>query len=89
MVTVNPSVVNADLQIVGAFGIGVVSAEALAIGEAWSLPPLRILGCRIEPLRSSHTHRKIGANESLVMIAESQTGAFEISTPLRTLVMLS
>jgi len=37
----------------------------------------------------SKAMRKVSPNEALVVIAESLGGAFEISTPLRTLVKLS
>ena len=37
----------------------------------------------------SKAMRKGGPNERLVLIAESQDGAYQISTPLRTLVKLS
>jgi len=37
----------------------------------------------------SKAMRKVGENEVLVTIAESQGGAFNISTPLRTLVKFS
>jgi len=37
----------------------------------------------------SKAMRKVSPNESLVIIAESQAGAFSINTPIRTLVKLS
>ena len=37
----------------------------------------------------SKAMRKVQANESLVTVAESEVGAFQISMPLRTLVKLS
>ena len=37
----------------------------------------------------SKAMRKVGPNEALVQVAESQSGAFDIAAPLRTLVKLS
>jgi len=112
-VSIIPSTAGADLNIVGAFGIGIVTSEALAAGVASVPEPftdadwggwyvwrsfsynlefsdatgLNFLNWNFEV--DSKAMRKITTNESLVLVAESQGGAFSISTPIRTLVKLS
>ena len=108
-VSIRPEVVSADLSIVGAFGIGIVTSEALAVGVTAVPHPFRdadwgnwyvwrsfsyreefqtaasvnFLSWDFEV--DSKAMRKVRSNESFVMVAESQTGAFRISAPLRTL----
>ena len=112
MVTIAPTVVSADVSIVGAVGMGLVSEEAFAAGIASIPEPFtdadwggwvmwRSFSYKFEfadatgvnfPNWSfevdSKAMRKATANERLVTIAESQSGAFDISTPLRALTML-
>ena len=102
----------ADLDIVGAFGMGVVSAEALGIGVTavptpfsdadwggwmvWrSFSAAYEVGSGNAAIRGSwefeidsKAMRKVEANSALVFVAESQSGDFELSSPLRVLVML-
>ncbi len=102
----------ADLSIVGAFGMGVVSQEAFNAGVASIPEPFsdgdwggwfvwRSFSYRWEfsdasgnvamPWNfeiDSKAMRKIEANEVIVFVAESQSGAFSISTPLRVLIKL-
>jgi len=105
----------ADLTIVGAVGMGVVSADAFAAGVASVPGPFsdadwdgwymwRSFGYHWEVSAAGSTGqgrasnefevdskamRKIGTNEVCVIVAESQSGAFEINVPLRTLLKLS
>ena len=113
MVSIRPEVVGADLDIVGAVGVGIVSAEAQAIGITAIPTPFsngdwggwmvwRSFSYRFEFADAtgvnfvnwnfeidSKAMRKVTPNEALVIIAESQVGAYRISTPLRHLVKLS
>ena len=113
-VSIIPNSVGADLNIVGAYGLAIVSDQAVAIGVTgiptpWTDPSWdgwfvwRSFGYRVEnstsvsinsPLNISHevdskAMRKITDNETMVMVAESQAGAFNISMALRTLLKLS
>lgn len=111
-ISVQPGSFAADLNIVGAFGCGIVSAEAGAIGITAIPTPFRdadwggwyvwrsfslhldvqsAIGFSLEMENfevDSKAMRKVGQNESLVWVAESQAGAFDISTPLRQLIKL-
>ena len=112
-VSVRPTVTSADLSIVGAVGICVVSAEALGVGitavpepfsdadwggwmvwrsfsyrlEFGTNASLNFLDWNFEV--DSKAMRKVSSNEAAVVVAESLTGAFNISTPVRTLIKLS
>ncbi len=111
--SVVPGNFTADLAIIWAFGIAIVSDQALAAGiasipgpftnadwdgwQTWMSGSSRfefITGAGVE-LQSetvqidSKGMRKITDNETLVLVAESQSGAFDISMPLRTLLKLS
>ena len=103
----------ADLQIVGAYGLAVVTDRAFAAGAASIPGPFTdagwdgwfvwgSFGYTIEFLDAtgsmlttatqivdSKAMRKITDDETIVLVAESQVGAFEISMPLRLLVKLS
>ena len=112
-VSLVPNNVGADATLIGAFGMGIVSAEAFVAGTA-SIPlpfsdsdwvgwfMLRSFAYQYEfhsavaSLISSRSWevdskamRKVGPNEVLVLMAESQVGAFNISMNIRTLIMLS
>ncbi len=111
-ISVIPQTSAADVDIVGAFGIGVVSTEAFTAGIASVPEPFsdadwggwyvwRSFSSRFEFLDATGTilpafnfevdskaMRKVASNETLVMVAEAQVGAYSISTPLRTLVEL-
>jgi len=113
MVTIIPSGFVADVNIIGAFGIGIVSTEAFEAGVGSMPEPFtdadwggwmvwRSFSYRFDfssatgvqfPNWSfevdSKAMRKVGPNDHLVAIAESQGGGFEISTPLRTLLKFS
>ncbi len=111
MVSVRLQAYTADLTIAGAFGIGIVSAEAFAAGVASIPEPFndgdwggwfvwRSFFQRFEfdsavdstfPAAmtlevDSKGMRKVGSNEVLVQVAESQTGAFALASGLRTLI---
>ena len=112
-VMVTPQVHTADLEIIGAFGVCVVSDQAFAAGAASIPGPFdesdwdgwvvwrsfnRLLefvsGVGIiwhhEDIQvDSKAMRKISDNETLVFMAQSQGGAFQISMPLRLLLKLS
>ena len=113
MVGVLPQLFSADLSIVGAFGLCVVSSQALAQG-AGSIPgPFDDAGwdgwfvwgsfnyhldfaseaSKFRAMQEyevdSKAMRKISDNEAIVFMAESQSGAFQISMPLRLLLKLS
>ncbi len=103
----------ADIEYVGAFGVGIVSAEAFAAGIASVPTPFtdadwagwmvwRSFAYRYEFLDGtgslltvdtieidSKAMRKIGPNEVLAYVAESQIGAFRLMDGIRTLVKLS
>ena len=112
-VSVRPNVFAADLDIVGAIGVGIVSQEAFAAGVAsipepfsdsdwagWFVWRSFSMSLEFHTAASSFLRdmtfevdskamRKIGHNEVVVTIAESQSGAFSISSPLRKLIKLS
>ena len=114
MVTIKPGSFAADLDIVGAIGVGVVSDEALGVGitaiptpysdadwsgwlvwESFAIH-LEVLdatgfdvGAALRINVDSKGMRKLGATESLVLVAESQVGAFDVSDTLRQLFKLS
>ncbi len=106
--------VSVDLNIVGAFGMCVVSAEAVVAGITAIPTPFtdadwggwfvwRSFSRRVEFNDAtgvnldaawhfeidSKAMRKITPNDVIVLIAESQGGAFTISTPVRMLIKLS
>ena len=112
--TIQPGSFAADLNVVGAIGIGVVSSEALGVGVSaipepftdadwggwllWRAFSFHLdvqtaagfdLNSALQLDLDSKAMRKVGPNESIVLIAESQTGAFDISMPVRMLVKLS
>ena len=112
-VSVKPFTFAADLNVVGAIGLGIVSSEALAVGVTAVPEPFAdgdwggwfvwrsfsfhyefgtAVGQSIESMDfeiDSKAMRKGGPNESVVIVAESQGGAFDISMPLRMLIKLS
>jgi len=111
--SVIPTVVTADLNIIGAVGFGIVSSEALAIGVTAIPEPFtdadwsgwfvwRSYSYRLEVVSEIGEHfiewdfevdskamRKVGPNESAVIVAESFAGEYQISCPWRMLVKLS
>ena len=114
MVSVQPGSFAADLNVVGAFGIGIVSDEAFGIGItaiptpysdgdwpgwlmwesfAFHLDAQSAIGfempASLQIMVDSKGMRKVGNSESLVFIAESQTGAFDIADCTRQLFKLS
>ncbi len=112
-VSIIPAAFTADVDIIGAVGMGIVSAEAAAAGVAsmpepfgdadwggwfvwrsfsYSFQHASDVGVNFPNWNfevDSKAMRKASINEVLVVIAESQSGAFEISTPLRVLLKLS
>ncbi len=111
--SVRATVTGVDADVVGAFGIGIVTQQAFAAGVAsmpgpWTdsdwdgwmlLQPFafrydlttdvgRFIST-IQIMLDSKSMRKMEANETLVMMAESQAIAFDISAPVRTLVKLA
>ena len=112
-VSIRASVYSADVDIIGAFGMAVVSAEALAIGVTAIPEPFgdadwggwfvwRSFSHHFESISQagvllgswefevdSKAMRRVGVNEAVVLIAESNNGAFQISSPVRMLVKLS
>jgi len=113
-ISIVPAVLSADLEVVGAFGVGVVSAQAFAIGitaipkpfddanwDGWyvwqAINFVVEAGATVQSFSpadriitvDSKAMRKIADNEVLVLVAQSQQGAFRISAPLRTLLKLS
>ncbi len=113
MVSVKPQAVTADIEIIGAFGMCIVTDEAFAAGAAavpdvfddggWSgwfvwqsfcydfefndATGINFPTWNFEV--DSKAMRKIGPNETVVLTASSQSGAFAICSPLRFLTMLS
>jgi len=103
----------ADLSMTGAFGMCIVSADALAAGTGsiprpfddadwggwftWFSWASRIefqsgvgemmIGARYQV--DSKAMRKIGSNEAVVIMAESQSGAVTVNAPLRLLFLMS
>ena len=111
-ISIQPQAFNADLAIVGAFGLIVVSNEAFVAGVGSIPEPFtdgdadwlvwRAFSYRFDFGTNvglsfpdwqleidSKAMRKMGPNDVMVGIAESQQGAFDISPPIRTLVKLS
>ena len=110
---IQPGAFTADVNIVGAVGVGIVTAEAFNAGVASVPSPYldadwggwlvwRSFGYRFEKQTTdtdllvdwgfevdSKAMRKVQANERLVVVAESQVGAFNIMDGLRTLIKLS
>ncbi len=102
-----------DVEITGAYGLAIVSDQAVAAGIASIPGPFddaewdgwfvwRSFAMKIDSVtqtgvfRSSWTQevdskamRKVTDNETCVVVAESQSGAFQISMPLRVLLKLS
>ncbi len=113
MVSLRPTTVVADLDIVGAIGMGIVSTEAFNAGVGSIPEPFsdgdwggwfvwRSFAYEFQNVSNvglgwvdwnfevdSKAMRKGGPSESVVIIAESQVGAYGISTPLRMLLKLS
>jgi len=111
-VGIRPQSAAADVTMIGAIGVGIVSAEALAAGVASVPTPFRdadwggwhvwrsfafefqfgdasgfILwdfGFEVD----SKAMRKIASNEAIVVVAESQQGAFGLFDGMRTLIKL-
>ena len=103
----------ADLNVIGAFGMAVVSQEAFAAGVASVPEPFsdadwggwfvwRSFSYRVEVGDAtgfnvfskdfevdSKAMRKLSPNEVIILVAESQAGAFSISAPIRVLLKLS
>ena len=103
----------ADAEIVGAFGIAIVSDQAAAAGAAsipgpWSnadwdgwfvwegfamsLQFSDATGVFLDSVQSvidSKAMRRVGDNDTIVAMCESQAVAFEIACPLRQLFKLS
>jgi len=114
MMSIIPDVTTADLSIVGAVGMGVVSQEAFAAGVAsvpepftdadwggwfvWRSFGLRFnfetaIGVNFVPANwqfevDSKAMRRVTPNEVLVVVAESQGGAFAIADLTRHLFKL-
>ena len=112
-VSIHPTLTSADLTIVGAWGLAVVTDRAFAAGVAslpgpftdagwdgwfgWGSFSLRwdfgdATGARlaqVDQIVDSKGMRKITDDETIVLVAESQTGAYNISMPLRLLMLLS
>ncbi len=114
VISIAPSVFSADLPLVGAFGIGIVSNEAFVAGAASVPGPFsssdwdgwmvlvpwayrydltsdigRLLPGSLQITIDSKAMRKMSSNETLVMVAESETGAIDFAAPIRTLLKLS
>ncbi len=108
-----PQASTADVDIVGAYGLAVVSTAAFTAGVA-SIPTpwtesswdgwfvWRSFGINLEFIDGtgfglwnqtqevdSKAMRKVTQAETIVLVAESQSGAFDISMPLRLLLKLS
>ena len=113
VVSIAPDTFGADVEYKGAFGVGIVSTDALAAGVA-SIPGpwldsdwggwfvwrsfaeifefkdstgSLVISTSFEV--DSKAMRKITTNESLVVIAESQAGAFQMFAGVRTLIKLT
>ena len=113
MVSLVPQTVTADVDIVGAFGMCIVSQQAFTAGAASVPEPFsdadwggwfvwRSFAFKFEFATAASVNfprwdfeidskgqRKIGPNDILVAVAESQAGAYSIATPLRQLFKLS
>ena len=112
-VSIRPNSLAADAAIIGAIGMGIVSAEAVAIGVTAIPEPFTdgdwpgwfvwrsfsflyefqdATGTGIQTIDfevDSKAMRKIGQNETIVFVAESQAGAFQVSSPVRMLIKLA
>ncbi len=112
-VSITPQAFSADVTIVGAYGVAIVSTDAFAAGAASVPGPFddadwggwlvwrsfsRIFEFAdatgffwgsFEQEVDSKAMRKMGSNDTMVLVAESQLGAFFISMPLRFLMKLS
>ncbi len=113
-INIRPEAFTADVDITGAYGVAVVSDQAVAAGiasipgpftdaewDGWFVWQAFAMHLQItSPVESfmivdgretidSKAMRKITDNETMVTVVESQSGAFRISAPKRTLVMLS
>ncbi len=112
-VSIRPNAFTADVALVGAFGVAIVSTEAFNAGVTAIPEPFTdsdwggwmvwrsftyffqfsdATGAQFNDWNfevDSKAMRKLSPNETLVQIAESQGGAFQISTPLRHLIKLS
>ncbi len=106
--------VETDQEAVGAYGVALVSDQAVAAGvasipgpydnadwdgwfvwrswnfvqEAAGTPASLSMMMNAQEV-DSKAMRKVSDNETIVLVAESQSGAFRISMPLRLLVKLS
>jgi len=113
MISIKPNVDTADLSIVGAFGMAIVSDQAFTAGVLSVPEPFtdadwngwfvwRSFSYRLvhdtdagkEFLTwdfevDSKAMRKVSTNETLVLVAESFLGSFDISAPVRILMKLS
>ncbi len=112
-VAVKPQVFSADLEIVGAYGVAIVTDRAFAAGVASIPGPFtdagwdgwavwRSFGYQLDfgdetgkfqgavfQEVDSKGMRKVTDDETMVLIAESEGGAFSISMALRHLFLLS
>ncbi len=108
-----PSATITDLQVVGAFGVAIVSDRAFAAGAASIPGPFTDAGWDgwfvwgsfhyvqeqadatgiylnfHTQIVDSKAMRKVTDDETVVFMAESQSGAFSISMPFRMLLKLS
>ena len=113
MLTIRAEDDSADRDIVGAFGLAVVSADAFAIGitavpgpfsdSGWGgwlvLQPFGLhvafaSAVGVDKIQTdievdSKAMRKIAPNNVLVLVAESNTGAYRISSPVRVLLKVA
>jgi len=112
--SIQPGSFSADLNIIGAVGMAVVSTEAFLAGVAsipepftdadwggwmvWRSFSMHLdvqsaagfdANSALEFEVDSKAMRKVTPNETVVIIAESFAGAFDISTPWRQLIKLS
>ena len=113
LISIHPSVFNADLEVVGAVGMGVISDQALAVGAsaipgAWTdagsdiwfvWQPLALnfefgsaVGTEVQGAVQfpfdSKAMRKLHDGESMVVMVESQAGAFDCAVSFRQLLKL-
>ena len=108
-----PTVVSADVNYIGAFGMAVVSDQAFGIGitaipgpfsnadwDGWFVWRSFSYSYAFDSAISarsvqetmeidSKAMRKVSVNETIVLVVESQSGAFSISVPVRMLLKLS
>jgi len=112
-VTVVATTLTVDVDIVGAFGLAVVTDRAFAAGQAsvpgpwtdsdwggwfvWqSFAVAYEIGSEIGVVNAGHTMivdskamRKVKDDETIILVAESQSSGFRIAMPLRLLLKLS